>query len=66
LAANLEKAFYGFEPDFFQRSLLRIVGDVIGGIKASIELWPALVEVCYFHKSRRGLPQARVNNRSKG
>ena len=27
-AANLEKAFYGFEPDFFQQNLLRIVDDV--------------------------------------
>jgi hypothetical protein len=24
-AANLEKAFYGFEPDFFQHNLVRIV-----------------------------------------
>ena len=27
-AANLQKAFYGFEPDFFQQNLLRIVDDV--------------------------------------
>jgi hypothetical protein len=65
-AANLDKAFYGFEPDFFQQNLLRIVDDVISGIKASIELWPALVEICYFHKSRKGLPQTRVNNQTKG
>jgi len=55
-AANLEKVFYGFEPDFFQQNLLRIVDDVIAVIKGSIELWPTLVEICYFHKSRRGLP----------
>jgi hypothetical protein len=30
--ANLEKAFYGFEPDFFHQNLLRIVDDVISGI----------------------------------
>ena len=47
-AANLEKAFYGFEPDFFQQNLLRIVDDVISVIKGSIELWPTLVEICYF------------------
>jgi hypothetical protein len=64
-AANLEKAFYGFEPDFFQQNLLRIVDDVISVIKGSIELWPSLVEICYFHKSRNGLPQTRVNNRKK-
>ena len=64
-AANLHKAFYGFEPDFFQQNLLRIVDDVVSVIKGSIELWPTLVEICYFQKSRRGLPQVRVNNRKK-
>jgi hypothetical protein len=61
-AANLEKTFYGFEPDFFQQNLLRIVDDVISVIKGSIELWPTLVEICYFHKQRKGLPQIRVKN----
>ena len=51
-----EKAFYGFEPDFFQQNLLRIVDDVVSVIKGSLELWPTLVEICYFQKSRRGLP----------
>jgi hypothetical protein len=64
-AANLQKAFYGFEPDFFQQNLLRIVDDVISVIKGSIELWPTLVEICYFHKSRKGLPQVRVKNQKK-
>jgi hypothetical protein len=64
-AANLEKAFYGFEPDFFQQNLLRIVDDVISVIKGSIELWPSLVEICYFHQRRKGLPQLRVNNQKK-
>jgi hypothetical protein len=64
-AANLEKVFYGFEPDFFQQNLLRIADDVISVIKGSIELWPTLVEICYFHKSRKGLPQVRVKNQKK-
>jgi hypothetical protein len=64
-AANLEKAFYGFEPDFFQQNLLRIVDDVISVIKGSIELWPTLVEICYFQKDRKGLPQVRVRNQKK-
>jgi hypothetical protein len=64
-AANLEKAFYGFEPDFFQQNLLRIVDDVIGVIKGSIELWPSLIEICYFHKNRKGLPQIRVKNQKR-
>lgn len=62
-AANLHKAFYGFEPDFFQQNLMRIVDDVISVIKGSIELWPTLVEICYFQKGRAGLPQRRVQNR---
>ncbi len=61
-AANLQKAFYGFEPDFFQQNLLRIADDVVSVIKGSIELWPTLVEICYFEKNRRGLPWTRVNN----
>jgi hypothetical protein len=64
-ATNLEKVFYGFEPDFFQQNLLRIVDDVISVIKGSIELWPTLVEICYFHKNRTGLPMVRVQNRKR-
>ena len=64
-AANLHKTFYGFEPDFFQQNLLRIVDDVVSVIKGSIELWPALVEICYFQKKRAGLPQMVVNNRRR-
>lgn len=64
-AANLQKAFYGFEPDFFQQNLLRIVDDVVGVIKGSIQLWPTLVEIAYFEKRRHGLPQVRVANRKK-
>jgi hypothetical protein len=64
-AANLHKAFYGFEPDFFQQNLLRIVDDVVSVIKGSIELWPTLVEICYFQKGRKGLPRIRVSNTKK-
>jgi hypothetical protein len=62
---NLNKAFYGFEPDFFHQNLIRIVDDVVSVIKGSIELWPALVEISYFQKGRKGLPQIRVNNKEK-
>jgi len=61
-AATLHKAFYGFEPDFFQQNLVRIVDDVISVIKGSLEIWPTLVEISYFQKSRQGLPQLRVHN----
>jgi hypothetical protein len=61
-AGNLQKAFYGFEPDFFQQNLVRIVDDVISVIKTSLELWPTLVEISYFQKARQCLPQLRVQN----
>ena len=64
-AANLHKAFFAFEPDFFQHNLLRIVDDVVSVIKGSLQLWPTLVEICYFQKSRKGLPQVRVSNQPK-
>jgi hypothetical protein len=59
-ATNLEKAFYGFEPDFFQHNLVRIVEDAIGVIKSTLELWPTLVEICYFQKLRHGLPMKKI------
>jgi hypothetical protein len=31
-----------------------------------MEIWPTLVEICYFEKSRRGLPQIRVENQARG
>ena len=64
-AVSLEKAFYSFEPDFFQQNLLRIVDDVVQVIKGSIQLWPTLVEIAYFEKCRNGLPKMRVCNQKK-
>ena len=61
-ASNLHKAFYAFEPDFFQQNLVRVVDEVITIIKDSIELWPTLVEICYFQKFRQGLPRVRVHD----
>ena len=62
---SLEKAFYGFEPDFFQQNLLRIVDDVVQIIKGSIQLWPTLIEIAYFEKRRNGLPKTLVANQKK-
>lgn len=64
-AANLEKSFYGFESDFFQYNVARIVDDVISQIKASIELWSTLVEICYFRKHIKDLPQTKVKNQKR-
>jgi hypothetical protein len=41
---------------------VRIMDDVVSVFKGSLELWPALIEICYFQKGRKGLPQIRVNN----
>jgi hypothetical protein len=38
---------------------------VVSVIKGSLQLWPTLVEICYFQKSRKGLPQVRVSNQPK-
>jgi hypothetical protein len=63
-ATSLHKAFYAFEPDFFQHNLLRILDDVTSVIRGSIQLWPTLVEICYFRKQRKGLPQVTVRNQA--
>jgi hypothetical protein len=62
-AANLNKAFYGFEPDFFQQNLVRIVDDVISVIKRSIELWPTLIETNASH--RRSMAARSVSCRPR-
>jgi hypothetical protein len=62
-AENLARSFYGFEPDFFQQNVTRIVDDVVSVIHASLELWPTLVEICYFHKDKKEFPQLLVKNK---
>jgi hypothetical protein len=62
-AENLTRAFYGFEPDFFQQNVTRIVDDVVSVIHASMELWPMLVEICYFQKDKKEFPQILVKNK---
>ena len=61
-AVTLEKNFYGFEPDFFQQNVIRIVDDVISQFKGSLEIWPTLVEITYLQKKRSGLPLMRIAN----
>ncbi|MBV8278622.1 MAG: hypothetical protein JO170_25645, partial [Verrucomicrobia bacterium] len=63
-AENLERSFYGFEPDFFQQNVSRIVDDVVSLIQSSLEIWPTLIEICYFHKDKREFPQCRIENRT--
>ena len=50
-AENLERSFYGFEPDFYQQNVSRIVDDLVSQIQASLEIWPTLIEICYLHKA---------------
>lgn len=61
-AESLSRVFYGFEPDFFQQNVSRIVDDVVSQFHAALEIWPTLVEICYFQKDKQDLPQTKVNN----
>jgi hypothetical protein len=63
-AVSLERAFFGFDPDFFQQKLLYLVDEVISQFKGSLEIWPTLVEVCYLRRNRAELPRLRVANKS--
>ena len=65
-AASLSRAFYDFEPDFFQQNVSRIVDDEIGLIRSSLEIWPTLLEIVYFQKNCRSLPIRRVKNKERG
>jgi hypothetical protein len=62
-AENLARSFYGFEPDFFQQNVSRIVDDVVSQIHSSLEIWPTLIEICYYHKDKREFPQRRAQNK---
>jgi hypothetical protein len=64
-AAGLSRAFYDFEPDFFQQNVSRIVDDEIGLIRSSLEIWPTLLEIVYFQKNCRSLPIRRVKNKER-
>ena len=54
----------GFPEGVFQNLILKR-DDVVGVIKASIQLWPTLVEIAYFEKRRNGLPMLHVANQKK-
>jgi len=64
-AANLDKLFYGFEAESFERTLARVVDEAIRIIKGSIQLWPRLIEIAYVQKKRSGLPWIYVNNQRR-
>ncbi len=59
---SLERTFYGFEADFFQQNVSRIVDDVVSQIQGALELWPTLVEICYFQRHTKDLPSVKVAN----
>jgi hypothetical protein len=63
---SLQKAFYGFDSDFFQQNVTRMVDDVISQFKGSLDLWPTLIEICYYAKSKKVFPQVRVLNKTSG
>jgi hypothetical protein len=63
-ADSLQKAFYGFDSDFFQQNVTRMVDDVISQFKGSLDLWPTLIEICYYAKSKKAFPQVKVLNKT--
>lgn len=44
----------------------RIVDDVVSQIQGALELWPTLVEICYFQSHTRELPRVKVANHRLG
>ena len=62
-AEGLSRSFYGFEPDFFQQNVTRIVDDVVSVIRSSLRIWPMLIEICYFYKDKKEFPQLYVKNK---
>jgi hypothetical protein len=36
---------------------------VVSQIHAALEIWPTLIEICYFHKDKREFPQRRIDNK---
>jgi len=64
-AISLENAFSGFKVDVFRPHLMRIVRSVIGTIRDSVGLWPALIDICHVKNHCEGLPQVRVRNRRR-
>jgi len=64
-AVSLERAFFGFDADFFQQKLTYLVDDVIAQFKGSLEIWPTLVEICYLRKQRAGLPLVKIANQRR-
>ena len=62
---NLTRSFfYGFEPDFLPAKRPRVSWTTcVSVIQASLELWPTLVEICYFQKAKKDFPQVRVKNK---
>jgi glycosyltransferase involved in cell wall biosynthesis len=64
-SASLSRAFYDFEPDFFQQNVSRIVSDEVGRIRSSLEIWPTLLEIVYFQRKCRTLPIRLVKNKER-
>jgi hypothetical protein len=60
---NSSRVFYGLEPEFFQQKFSKIIDDVISKCHGSLKIWSTLVEICYFYKDKKDLPQIRVKNK---
>jgi hypothetical protein len=59
-AFTLESVFSGFERDLFHYNLTRTLRDTVTTIKSSLELWPALLEICDADARHDQLPRTRI------
>jgi hypothetical protein len=60
-AGNLAQAFYGYDADFFEQNISRILDDVISQIKGGLELWQTLVEIAMLMSKRGELPLTKFS-----
>ena len=59
-ASTLDATFYGFDLDFFEHGLERLLRATVRRIKASFAVWPRLLEICDPNARKRDLPQTRL------
>jgi hypothetical protein len=59
-ANALSDTFHGFDLDFFEHGLERLLRETVRRIKASFAVWPRLLEICDPNARKRDLPQRRL------
>jgi hypothetical protein len=60
-ASALNDTFCGFDLDFFEHGLERLLRETVRRIKASFDVWPRLLEICDPDARKRDLPQTLLS-----